>query len=57
MGFSVNLRACHMQKAPELVSDSAGSGTGSRGIERKLVAERVRALTDTDQKHRPRSGE
>lgn len=57
LGFSVNLRACHMQKAPELASDSTGSGTGSRGVERKLVAERVRALTDTGQKHRPRSGE
>lgn len=56
MGFSLNLRVC-MQEALELCSDPARSGTGSRGIGRKPMAVKVRAWTDADERHRPKSGE
>lgn len=46
-----------MQEALELCSDPARSGTGSRRIGRKPVAMKVRAQTDADERHRPKSGE
>lgn len=56
LGFSLNLRA-RMQEALELCSDPARSGTESRRIGRKPVAMKVRAQTDADERHRPKSGE